>query len=149
MSVHTYTVDLCWSSDRKGSLSSPELEQKIEVATPPEFPGGIAGIWSPEHLFTAAISSCLMTTFLAIAANSGLEFQSFSCPATGILDKRDGKFTMTEIHLMPRLVITRAEDLEKAERILQKAEKACLISNSVTSRISMETDISFEPALTV
>jgi len=45
----------------------PELNKDagsfIEVATLPEFPKGIPGIWSPEHLFTAAVSSCLMTTF--------------------------------------------------------------------------------------
>ena len=68
-------------------MCSPELNKKnsvcIEVATPPEFPKGIAGIWSPEHLFVAAISGCLMTTFLAIAENSTLEFTSFSCQAKG------------------------------------------------------------------
>lgn len=42
----------------------------IEVATPPEFPKGIPGMWSPEHLFTAAVSGCLMTTFLSIAEKS-------------------------------------------------------------------------------
>jgi organic hydroperoxide reductase OsmC/OhrA len=63
--------------DRKGKLCSPELSKEngpcIEVATPPEFPKGMPGIWSPEHLFTAAVSSCLMTTFLAIAENSKQE----------------------------------------------------------------------------
>ncbi len=56
----------------KDWFSSPVLNTKIEVATPPEFPKGIAGIWSPEHLLVAAVSSCLMTTFLAVAENSKL-----------------------------------------------------------------------------
>jgi organic hydroperoxide reductase OsmC/OhrA len=51
-------------------MSSPELNNKIEVATPPQFPKGVQGIWSPEHLFTAPVNSCFMTTFLAIAENS-------------------------------------------------------------------------------
>lgn len=63
------------------------------------------GIWSPEHLFVAAIESCLMTTFLAVAENSKLEFVSFSSHATGKLDKVDGKFMMTEVLLRPTLVI--------------------------------------------
>lgn len=67
MEAHKYLVNLEWSMDRKGEISSPVLDQKIEVATPPEFPKGMPGIWSPEHLFTAAVSSCFMTTFLAIA----------------------------------------------------------------------------------
>lgn len=55
MEEHIYTVDLHWKTDRKGEISSPELDDKIEVATPPEFPKGMAGIWTPEHLYTAAL----------------------------------------------------------------------------------------------
>ncbi|MCX6295380.1 MAG: OsmC family peroxiredoxin, partial [Bacteroidetes bacterium] len=83
MEPHNYNVDLNWISDRKGEISSPELNAKIEVATPPQFPKGIEGIWSPEHLFTAAVNSCFMTTFLSIAENSKLEFVTFSCNAKG------------------------------------------------------------------
>ncbi|PAM96819.1 osmotically inducible protein OsmC, partial [Flavobacterium sp. IR1] len=89
MEAHKYHVDLEWKMDRKGEISSPVLDQKVEVATPPEFPKGMAEIWSPEHLFTAAVSSCFMTTFLAIAENSKLEFESLTCPAEGVLDKKD------------------------------------------------------------
>jgi peroxiredoxin-like protein len=147
MNNHIYHVDLYRTTGRKGRLSSPELQQEIEVATPPEFPGGVPGIWSPEHLFTAAVSTCFMTTFLAIAENSGLEFKSFRCPAKGILDKTEGKFAMTEILLQPVLVITGKEDLEKAERILQKAEKACLITNSISSKVNLQPDIQVLPEL--
>ena len=81
MEKHHYNVDITWREDRKGMMCSPELAEGnshsancIEVATPPEFPKGMPNIWSPEHLFTASVSSCLMTTFLAIAENSKLEF---------------------------------------------------------------------------
>ena len=82
---HTYAVDLVWDQARKGTLTAPGLTHPIEVATPPEFDGGMPGIWSPEHLYVAAISSCLMTTFLASAAYSHLPFVSFTCPAEGTL----------------------------------------------------------------
>src|SRR5680860_1616463 len=97
MEPHYFNVDLTWNKDRKGRISSPELQDEFEVATPPPFPKGIEWIWSPEHLFTAAVSSCFMTTFLAIAENSKLEYVSFSCPAKGKLEKIDGKFLMTEV----------------------------------------------------
>jgi organic hydroperoxide reductase OsmC/OhrA len=83
---HNYEVNLHWKQDRKGEVSSPVLNDKIEVVTPPEFPKGIEGSWSPEHLFTAAVSSCLMTTFLAVAENSKLDFVSFDCKANGKLE---------------------------------------------------------------
>lgn len=141
MEAHKYLVNLEWSMDRKGEISSPVLDQKIEVATPPEFPKGMPGIWSPEHLFTAAVSSCFMTTFLAIAENSNLEFFSLTCPAEGILDKKEGKFAMTEIILKPVLTIPNEEDREKAEKVMVKAERACLISNSITSEVHLETKV--------
>jgi len=141
MEPHYYNVDINWNQDRKGVMCSPELNRDanscIEVATPPEFPKGMPGIWSPEHLFTAAVSSCLMTTFLSIAENSKLEFISFSCKSKGKLEQVEGKFLMTEIILEPTLIITDEKDRERAERVLQKSEGACLISNSVRSKITM------------
>ena len=141
MEPHYYNVDINWNQDRKGVMCSPELNRDanscIEVATPPEFPKGMPGIWSPEHLFTAAVSSCLMTTFLSIAENSKLEFISFSCKSKGKLEQVEGKFLMTEIILEPMVTIADGKDREKAERILQKSETACLISNSVKSKITM------------
>jgi peroxiredoxin-like protein len=143
MEAHYYNVNLNWLTDRKGELFSPELNTKIEVATPPEFNKGIAGIWSPEHLLTAAVNSCFMTTFLAIAENSRLNFETFNCEAKGKLEQVEGKFLMTEIVLTPVLKITNKEDREKAERILSKSESACLISNSIKSKISLKSIIEY------
>ena len=144
MDAHFYNVNLNWISDRKGEISSPELQEKINVATPPEFPKGIEGIWSPEHLLTAAVNSCYMTTFLSIAENSKLEFLSFNCSAKGKLEQIEGKYLMTEVLLEPVLVIAKEADKEKAERILQKSESACLISNSIKSKVSVTTTIQFQ-----
>lgn len=144
---HYYNVDLEWKSDRKGEISSPELDQKIEVVTPPEFPKGISGIWSPEHLFTASVNSCFMTTFLAIAENSKLEFKSLSCPAKGKLSKIDGKFAMSEVILEPVLTILNEEDREKADKVLQKAEKVCLITNSIKTEVILQAQIKLENSL--
>ncbi len=148
MNAHYYNIDVQWNKERKGIMCSPELNQFdgeinscIEVATPPEFPKGIPGIWSPEHLFTAAVSSCLMTTFLSIAENSKLEFTSFSCKSKGKLEQVEGKFMMTEIILEPTVVLVYEKDREKAERVLQKSEAACLISNSIKSKVTMVTTI--------
>lgn len=137
MEAHFYNVNISWKQDRKGEMSSPELSQSVEIATPPQFVKGIENIWSPEHLFTAAVSSCLMTTFLAIAENSKLEFVNFECSSKGKLEQVEGKFLMTEVILEPVVTIKNEFDREKAERVLQKSEVNCLISNSVKSKIKM------------
>jgi peroxiredoxin-like protein len=149
MEDHLYQVGLEWKEDRKGEISSPVLKDKIEVATPPEFPGGMEGIWSPEHLFTAAVNSCFMTTFLAIAKNFDLKFKDFSCPAEGKLNKADGKFAMTEVLLQPELTILDEKDLEKAEKVIHKTEKACLITNSIKAEVLLKPTIKVESSYSV
>ncbi|MFN8286661.1 MAG: OsmC family protein [Chitinophagales bacterium] len=138
---HYYEVNVEWNADRKGTMTSPELPESWEVATPPQFPKGMEGIWSPEHLFTAAVNSCLMTTFLAIAENSKLEFSNFNSRALGKLEVVEGKYMMSEVKLMPSVTIANEKDKERAERILQKSEAACLISNSIKSKIVFEPNI--------
>ena len=115
----------------------------LQVDAPPEFKGH-DGAWTPEHLFVASVNTCFMTTFLAIAENSKLEVVSFKAGAKGKLEKLDGQgFMMTEITLHPKLVISHARDAERANRILEKAEKHCLISNSIKTETKLEPEVSF------
>lgn len=140
---HLYRVDLAWKEGRIGTMSSPELDDRIEVATPPQFEGGVEGIWSPEHLFVSSVSSCFMTTFVAIAQYSKLEFEDLDVKAVGKIDKVDGKFMVTDITLEPELIITNEKYQDKALRILEKAEGACLITRSI------KTKIHFDPKVTI
>lgn len=103
---------------------------------------GHENTWTPEHLFVSAVNSCFMATFLAMAEMSELEFVSFGAEAVGRLEKPDGQGLMiSEIIIRPRLCVRRAQDADRAARILEKAEKNCLISNSVRSVVRLETTI--------
>src|SRR6266542_3982113 len=137
-----YSTGIDWIAQRRGELTSPVLPN-LQIDAPPEFKGH-EGVWTPEHLFVASVNSCFMTTFLAIAENSKLGFVSFKTDAKGTLEKLDGKgFMMTEITLHPKLVISHAHDAERANRILEKAEKHCLISNSIKTETRLEPEINF------
>jgi len=132
-----YETEVEWTEDRKGDLDSPGLAS-LQVASPPEFHGH-EGVWTPEHYFVAAVNSCFMTTFLAIAEISKLEFVSFDCKAVGKLEKVEGiGLQMTEVIIKPVLVVRHPKDLERAQRILEKAEKNCLISHSIKSTVKLE-----------
>jgi organic hydroperoxide reductase OsmC/OhrA len=82
-----------------------------------------------------------MTTFLAIAENSRLEFDAFGCKATGILEQVDGKFAMSEVLLEPCVTIVHNKDRDRAERVLLRTESNCLISNSIKSKVTMRTRV--------
>lgn len=140
---HNYNLYLKWTNGRIGEFTSPQVP-RLTVATPPQFPNGVPDIWSPEHLLVGAVSSCLMTTFLAIADNSNLQYSLFECDAEGKVEKVDGKYMVSEITLKPKVIIKLEKDRERANRIIEKAENGCLISNSVKTKINLETQIIVE-----
>ncbi len=140
--VHFYNTKVTWKEGRIGEISEPTLPT-IQVATPPEFNKGVPNIWSPEHLFLASANVCLMTTFLAIAENSKLDFLAYSADSTAKLEKVDGKFMISEITLRPEITLKNEADKEKALRLIHKSEANCLISNSMKSKIILEPVIKF------
>ncbi len=140
--THTYTTNVTYSEQRKGVLSAEGLSP-FEIASPPQFPGGHEGIWSPEHLYVASAEICLMTTFLSIAEKSRLEFVSYSSEAVGTLEKVDKGMVMTKIVIRPKVIITDESKKGRALLLLEKAEKYCLISNS------MKTEVTLEPIVEV
>lgn len=137
---HDYTLTLRGTGPKTGTLTDQTLEVALDVASPPEF-GGPGGVWSPEHLFLASLSACLMTTFRAIADGSGVEVLGYSDNAVGHLQRGDDRlYRMDRVTLRPRIMVSRAQ-ADRALRLIQKAEAACLISRSVNSEIVMEPDI--------
>ncbi len=140
-STHNYEVNLQWTSERKGTLSSPVLPTQIETATPPDFPKGTKDIWTAEHLFIGAVNACFMQTFLAIADNSQLEIISFESNATGIVATVNEKMAITEITLKPKVIIASADNEEQLRKILAMSETECLLCNSVTTKIILEPTV--------
>ncbi len=139
--THYYEVNVQWKEGRIGALSSPVLTEIIECATPPEFPNGVPGIWSPEHLFVAAINSCYMATFLAIAENFKVNLKSFSCNTIAKLEKVDGRYLITEAELVPVINLENPEDKDKAIRVAEKAKTGCLVTNSMKTEIILNPQI--------
>jgi len=139
--THSYDTEIEWIGEHKGEVRATGFPT-LTVATPPEFKGH-EGIWTPEHFFVASVNACLMTTFLAIAELSKLNFVAFRSWAQGKLEKVEGQgVQITEIVLRPHVTVTQERDRERAERILEKAEKNCFISNSIKSKVSLEPEIS-------
>jgi organic hydroperoxide reductase OsmC/OhrA len=139
---HDYQVEVVSSGEKTGWLSAtndglPELA----FASPPEF-GGPELIWSPEHLFVASLASCLMTTFRSIAARSGVEVVDYADEAVGRLQRGDdGLYSIESITLRPTVVISEDSNLERTQRLIEKAERVCLISRSVSSEVNLEPKV--------
>ncbi len=102
----------------------------LVTTAPPQF-GGPEGHWSPETLLVAAAADCFILTFRAVAVGSKLAWRDIECRAEGVLDRADNVTCFTELHLHARLVLPAGGDVERARRLLEKAEKACLVTNSL------------------
>lgn len=100
----------------------------LEVATPPEFRGGIAGVWSPEDLLVASTATCFAVTLGAIAERMEVPLRAVEVTGTGHVSKRDdGRFGFVAIELDVALE-TSPERVEAAERAAELAEERCLVS---------------------
>src|SRR5215467_2900330 len=124
---HQYKVRANAGQHSSVVLDSPGLPS-VASAPPPEFDGP-GNLWSPETLFVGAVCDCFILTFRAIASASKLPWTSIACEGTGTVDRSEGVTRFTAIDLTCRLEIPNAMDTGKATRLLEKAEKSCLVSN--------------------
>jgi organic hydroperoxide reductase OsmC/OhrA len=137
--VFHYDVRVSWSGEKRGILGcggKPDLE----VASPPEFKGH-AGFWTPEDLLVAAVNSCTMMTFLSAAAREKISLVSYEADAKGTLETADGIFRFTRVVLRPRIVVSRAEDRERARAAFKKAEAGCLVTSSLLTVVEGEPQV--------
>ncbi|CUS35079.1 OsmC family protein [Candidatus Nitrospira nitrificans] len=134
--VYLYQTSVKWTEQRKGVIAC-EGKPDVQVATPPEFKGH-EGIWSPEDLFVASANICLMTTFLAVAERAGLAFSTYESAAEGRLELVEGKFQFTTIAIRPIITLKSGDDADKAKELIEKAERNCLISNSMKAHVTLD-----------
>ncbi len=125
-------------------LSTVNLESEglpnLSTDAPAEF-GGPGNYWSPETLFVATVASCFILTFKAVSRASKLEWEELSCEVEGILNKEDKQTKFTELVIKPDLTIKKSGDKERAEKILEKAEKNCLVTNSLNSKMTLKCKV--------
>ncbi|MDA0788175.1 MAG: OsmC family protein [Proteobacteria bacterium] len=136
---HHYRVTSEVTPDGNVLLSSEGLTD-LTTAAPSEF-GGPGDQWSPETLLVAAVTNCYLLSFRAIAANSGLAWTDLACSVDGQLEQVDRSIQFTRFTLDARLQISDPDVERLARRILDKAERSCLISNSLKAPVEVRTEI--------
>jgi organic hydroperoxide reductase OsmC/OhrA len=138
---HRFPVDVHLIGGRLTLASSPG-KPGLQVATPPDFNGGIAGVWSPEDLLVASTAACFAVTLAAVAERRRLPLRELDVRGTGHVSKReDGCFGFVAVELEAE--IETDPGLEGAvEQAARAAERHCLVSASldvpvhVTARVT-------------
>ncbi len=136
---HRYAVSARGVAEGEVVVSARGLGE-LHTAAPLEF-GGPGDRWSPETLLVAAVADCFVLSFRAIARASSFVWRALDCNAEGVLDRVEGTLRFKDLRIRARLVVPEAADEARARRLLEKAEKGCLVSNSLLAERHLETEI--------
>jgi len=135
-----FAVQLNWLPEDTGVLSTTKAKEVIKVTTPEVF-GGKGMEWSPEELLLSAVSSCFMSTYLSFAKKFRFLITRFTCNAEGVVEPVDGVLGFTHIVIHPRIYIPRYDFMNKARLALEKTEKYCIVSNSLSAKVECRGDV--------
>jgi organic hydroperoxide reductase OsmC/OhrA len=114
--------------------------QQLSLSATHEYRGDAERV-NPEELLLAALSSCHMMTFLALAARSGLVVDHYADEAIGYLEKgADGRIWLTRVVLRPdvRFAEQPPPDREHQLALHARAHRGCFIANSVKTEVEVE-----------
>ena len=136
---HRYSVVAGGQPGKDFELISRDLPP-LAIAAPAEFDGP-GDRWSPETMLVGSIAACFILTFGAIARASNVVWTAVRCEVDGRLERIDTLTQFTRFDLHVRLVVPAATDQAQARRALERAERQCLISNSLRATFDLRVDI--------
>jgi organic hydroperoxide reductase OsmC/OhrA len=140
---HHYAVSVRSAQEGPVTLSGPGLND-IDTAAPAQF-GGPGNLWSPEDLLVGSVANCFILSFRAIARASRFEWVGLTCDVEGKLERIDRITRFTHFTVRPVLTTAAGVDPDKAHALLEKAEKNCLITNSLSATTRMEARVEIAP----
>ncbi len=141
---HVYSVTAAAAATGIVDLSSERLPA-LRSAAPPEF-GGPGDQWSPESLLAAAIASCLVLGFRAVARAMRVQWLSLACDVDATLDRKELTTQFTRVVVHARLIVPASMDSALCKRALEKAERGCLVANSLRCERELRVEILQAPA---
>src|SRR5215471_18817873 len=144
MSEHKATIiwsrggkDFGYKSYSRDHLWRFDNGVEVPASATPSYLGNPRRV-DPESAFVAALSSCHMLTFLALASNKGFVVDSYQDNAVGRVEKNaKGKLAVTRVELRPRIHFSGERQPTQADLdwLHDKAHRECFIANSVTTEV--------------
>ena len=139
---HHYRVEASAEPEGAVALVSEALPA-LETAPPEQF-GGPGGRWSPETLLVGAVVDCFVLTFRAVARASGLAWTHLRASASGALDRAGDGPRFTAIEVDAALTVPAGVDEGRALRLLEKAERSCLITRSLACPSALRAHVEID-----
>jgi organic hydroperoxide reductase OsmC/OhrA len=136
---HTYLASASAESTGLVAVTSPQ-SPSLETAAPPQFDGP-GGVWSPETLLCASLADCFVLTFRAVARAAKFEWLHLDCRVEGVLERLAQRSEFTRYTTIATLTVPAGVDTARAHQLLERAERGCLIANSVRGERVLKAEI--------
>ena len=144
--AHTYPLSLTWTGSTadkdysRNAVASAQGKHDLAVSSAAEYAGD-GTRWNPEDLLGAALATCHMLTFLALASKVQIEVLKYEDRAEAVLDTVEKITSVTEIHLRPTITVAKGTDKAKVVELFEKAHKYCFVANSIKSKVTMMPEV--------
>ncbi len=140
LKTHRFPVDVRWL-EGKLTVASVPGKQELQVATPPEFQGGVEGVWSPEDLFVGAVATCYTVTLVSMTRSRNVPLRALEVRSAGDVTRRpDGRYGFIAVDLEVELV-TDAGFEEDARGAALDAEQSCLVAASLDTPVHLTVHV--------
>ncbi|MDQ3684342.1 MAG: OsmC family protein [Acidobacteriota bacterium] len=125
--------------DGKGNISTDSgVLSDTQYSFSTRFEDGIGT--NPEELIAAAHAGCFSMALSGQLGNAGMTAESINTMATVTLDKTDGGFTITAVHLDVTARIPGAEQ-GAFETAANNAKAGCPVSKVLNAQITMDAKL--------
>ena len=112
----------------------------IDGGSSPDY-GGSASNINPEQKLAAAVSSCFMMTFLALAAKMKWPVKNYKDKAISYLGKNnEGRMYVNKIELNPQIIFDNDFTISDDEmhKMKERSHKYCFIANSLSKDVEIK-----------
>ena len=112
----------------------------IDGGSSPDYGGSVSNI-NPEQKLAAAVSSCFMMTFLALAAKMKWPVKNYKDKAISYLGKNnEGRMYVNKIELNPQIIFDNDFTIsdEEMHKMKERSHKYCFIANSLSKDVEIK-----------
>jgi uncharacterized OsmC-like protein len=109
--------------------------------------GGVGDVPCSGDLLMGALAACQEVTLRMVAASMGVELEALEVEVSGQADlrgtlgiSREAPVGVTDIRCTTRVKVKEGTDPERASRLLQNAERYCVVLNTLRSGVPVESD---------
>jgi organic hydroperoxide reductase OsmC/OhrA len=140
LKTHRFPVDVRWL-EGKLTVASVPGKAPLEVATPPEFQGGVEGVWSPEDIFVGAVATCYTVTLISAARRRGAPIRALEVRSFGDVTRRpDGRFGFVGVELVVDVETDAGREADAHAAALD-AEASCLVAASLDTPVRVHANV--------